>query len=72
MGNHTFILIRNSKSSTKHKKFLFKHLINSNSLVVKYIIIIIVIIIFISIKDYAFHFDLSHLKLFGQKRELTF
>ena len=43
MANNTFILIRNAKSSIRYKKNLFKHLINSNSLVVKYIIIIIII-----------------------------
>ena len=66
MASHKFILIKNAKSSIRYKTVLLKQLINSNSLVVKYIIF------FISIKDHAFHFDLSDLKLFDQKQESPF
>lgn len=40
MASHAFILIRNANSSSRYKKFLFKHFILSISLVVKYMIII--------------------------------
>ena len=67
MANHEYILIKYSKLSTWNKKFLFTHLTISYFLVVKYMIII-----FHFLKNYAFHFDFSDLKLFVQKLESTF